>query len=63
MGQKAEVCEGAGQFLVVLLKDLECPCYPSMPMDSMGYAQKHFCHGRGRGFEPVVPAIILRHLV
>jgi hypothetical protein len=24
-------------------------------MVSMGYDQKHFCHGRGRGFEPLRP--------
>jgi len=39
--KKAEVCEGAGEgvegFLAVLLKDLQCYCWPSMPMDSMGY--------------------------
>jgi hypothetical protein len=41
--KKAEVCEGAGEgvegFLAVLLKDLQCYCWPSMPMDSIGYDQ------------------------
>jgi len=27
---------------------------PSVPIVSMGYDQKHFCHDRGRGFEPVI---------
>jgi hypothetical protein len=51
--QKAEVGEGAGEGAESLptdfYKDLECFCLPSVPMVSMGYDQKHFCHGRGRG--------------
>jgi hypothetical protein len=51
--QKAEVGEGAGEGAERLptdfYKDLECFCLPSVPIVSMGYDQKHFCHGRGRG--------------
>jgi hypothetical protein len=50
--QKAEVEEGAGEGAENLstdfYKDLECFCLPSVPIVSMGYDQKHFCHGRGR---------------
>jgi hypothetical protein len=49
--QKAEVGEGAGEGAESLptdfYKDLECFCLPSVPIVSMGYDQKHFCHGRG----------------
>ena len=31
-------------------------------MFSMSYDQKHFCHGRGRGFEPRRPRQILKDL-
>jgi hypothetical protein len=30
---------------------------PSMLLKSMSDSYKSNCHGRGRGFEPVVPAI------
>jgi hypothetical protein len=49
--KKAEVSEGADEgaerFPTVFFNDLECFCQPSVPMVSMGYDQKHFCHGKG----------------
>lgn len=50
--QKAEVDEGAGEGAETLptdfFDDLECFSQPSVPMFSMGYDQKHFCHGSGQ---------------
>src|ERR1700728_1827774 len=43
------------EFLPVFSTAFECFSWPSMLMFSMSYVQKHFCHGRGRGFEPRRP--------
>jgi hypothetical protein len=43
------------EFLPVFSTAFECFWWPSVPMLSMGYDPKHFCHGRGRGFEPRRP--------
>ena len=64
--QKAEVDEGAGEGAERLptdfYKDLECFWLPSVPIVSMGYDQKYFCHGRGREFESRRPRHILKDL-
>jgi len=53
--QKEEVGEGADEGAERLptdfYKDLECFCLPSVPIVSMGYDQKHFCHGRDLGMD------------
>jgi hypothetical protein len=40
--------EGAERLPTDFYKDLECFCLPSVPIFSMGYDQRHFCHGSGR---------------
>jgi hypothetical protein len=35
------------EFLPMFSTDFKCFCLPSVPIVSMGYDQKHFCHGRG----------------
>lgn len=35
------------EFPPVFSTAFECSWWPSVPMLSMGYDQKHFCHGRG----------------
>jgi hypothetical protein len=45
--QKTEVDEGVEALFTDFFNDLECFCWPSVPIFSMGYDQKDFCHVEG----------------